>query len=378
MLEVTYENFIKLLSENLTIEKIIEKNIEVRKSINKIKSGSKVYIWPSGKMGKRIYKELKNNGYKNLFLVDKNDELQDTISPNKISFGKDDVLIISTITYSKEIYNLAKNMNCKNILMHYNMKELGVISPIVFPREFYDKCYEESSIHLLENVDKYMDMYFSLEDEISRKAFLNNMFFRLTLDIRYTFNCDNGTQYFDDSIVDFNSEDVLIDGGGFNGDTLEEFLSINKPFKSYYLFEPDKDLLGQAKNITSDKRVHFVDKGLFSKKCTLSFNKTMEGDGYITEDGTDRIEAISIDQYIKEKVSFIKMDIEGAELEALKGAENTIKQYLPTLAICIYHKPTDYLDIFNYIKSLNSDYKFYIRHHKDYYADTVLYAVARK
>lgn len=69
------------------------------------------------------------------------------------------------------------------------------------------------------------------------------------------------------------------------------------------------------------------------------------------------------------------MDIEGAELDALKGAEKSIRLYKPSLAICIYHKASDYTDIFDYIRSLNSEYKFFIRHHLDYYAETVLYAV---
>lgn len=75
-----------------------------------------------------------------------------------------------------------------------------------------------------------------------------------------------------------------------------------------------------------------------------------------------------------ENVTFIKMDIEGYELKALKGAEETIKKLKPKLAISIYHKPEDYYEIPDYIKSLDLGYKFYLDHHTIYQEETVLYA----
>ena len=84
-----------------------------------------------------------------------------------------------------------------------------------------------------------------------------------------------------------------------------------------------------------------------------------------------------IDEAIAEgdKVTFIKMDVEGAELESLKGAEKTIRRDKPKLAICIYHKPEDMWTIPLYIKELVPEYKLYIRHHSSGVCETVLYAV---
>jgi len=69
------------------------------------------------------------------------------------------------------------------------------------------------------------------------------------------------------------------------------------------------------------------------------------------------------------------MDVEGTELEVLKGSEATIKRYRPKLAISVYHKPMDYIDIPLYIKSLVPEYKMYLRHYTSFDGDTVLYAV---
>lgn len=90
------------------------------------------------------------------------------------------------------------------------------------------------------------------------------------------------------------------------------------------------------------------------------------------------IKTKSIDDLVKErgleKVDFIKMDIEGSELAALKGAKRTICQYKPNLAICIYHKIEDFYMIPKYIKQIVPEYKLYVKHHTDMEWETVLYA----
>jgi hypothetical protein len=94
------------------------------------------------------------------------------------------------------------------------------------------------------------------------------------------------------------------------------------------------------------------------------------------ESGNIRIEVDSIDHVTQgEKVSFIKMDIEGAELEALRGAQNTIRQHKPKLAVCVYHMQEDLVTIPQYILSLREDYKLYLRHYGNSCTETVLYAI---
>lgn len=68
------------------------------------------------------------------------------------------------------------------------------------------------------------------------------------------------------------------------------------------------------------------------------------------------------------------MDIEGAELDTLRGAAQTIKKYKPKLAICIYHRVLDFYEIPMFLKSLVPDYKFKVRQHEPGFCETVLYA----
>ena len=88
---------------------------------------------------------------------------------------------------------------------------------------------------------------------------------------------------------------------------------------------------------------------------------------------------ITIDDYVNinklPKIDYIKMDIEGAEVQALAGAQATIKQFKPKLAICAYHKANDLFMIPQTIKSILPGYRFYLDHYSIHREETVLYAI---
>lgn len=110
-------------------------------------------------------------------------------------------------------------------------------------------------------------------------------------------------------------------------------------------------------------------------KKKIFFFAEAEAGSHAAAEGEVVVKGISLDEIVKdEKVSYIKMDIEGSELNALKGAKNVIKRDRPRLAICIYHKPEDILELPLYILDLVPEYKFYIRHYCSCMWETVLYA----
>ena len=119
-------------------------------------------------------------------------------------------------------------------------------------------------------------------------------------------------------------------------------------------------------------------KGLWDCETELAFEAGGGQGSKIGENGKNviKIQTASIDDVVGEdEVSFIKLDVEGAELKALQGAERTIRKYRPRLAISIYHKPEDILEIPEYILSLHDDYKLYIRHYQMSPCETILYAI---
>lgn len=169
---------------------------------------------------------------------------------------------------------------------------------------------------------------------------------------------------------------TFVDGGGFTGDTLEQAIALKIPFSSYHFFEPDVGNYQKAKaSFGDDMRVHFYNKGLWSKEETLCFDERGSGTSEVSQDGGERIAVTALDS-LHLTPDFIKMDIEGAEMEALLGAEQTIRQHKPTLAICVYHKLEDIFTIPHFILQCNPSYILYLRHYTDSLMETVCYAIS--
>lgn len=186
------------------------------------------------------------------------------------------------------------------------------------------------------------------------------------------------TQYFAEDILTFEDGEVFVDGGCFDFET-SRFLMERCKVKAIYAFEPDKMNIQRVNEAITGlglKNVTVFDKGLWNRTETLYFSATGDIMSHIVDSGTeeDKIEVVALDEVIKEKVTFIKMDIEGSELKALEGAQNLIQTYKPKLAICIYHKWEDTIDIPRYIKKLVPEYRLYIRHYSWGPVETVLYA----
>lgn len=189
-----------------------------------------------------------------------------------------------------------------------------------------------------------------------------------------------GIQYFDTNIISNHSRGVFIDGGCFDlGDSIQ-FLSLYPNAEKVYAFEPDKenyeDCLKKLKYVQGGNKIEIINKGLYDSEGEQHF--ICDGDSSHISDGSiETIETVSIDNFMKnrEKVSFIKMDIEGAEMNALEGARETIIRDKPDLAICIYHKNSDILDILQQILDIYPHYRLYIRHYSEFRWETVVYAV---
>ncbi len=116
--------------------------------------------------------------------------------------------------------------------------------------------------------------------------------------------------------------------------------------------------------------------GIGSEKTKIQFQSNGNGASCASKNGNVQVDIDTIGNIIKYKtVTFIKMDIEGMKLEALKGAEKTILNNKPQLAICMYHKEEDLFEIPMFLKSLLPEYKLYLRHYSNTLYSLVLHAV---
>ena len=190
-----------------------------------------------------------------------------------------------------------------------------------------------------------------------------------------------GWQYFD--VFSPKEEEVFINAGAFQGETDIDFVKwTNNAYKKIYMFEPIKDNVDICRKVYEENNIERVEifcKGTWSYTGVLHFTQGENSQGAITESGDARIDVISIDDAVKRVgdrggVTFLKMDIEGAELRALQGARETILRGKPRMAICIYHKRTDLYEIPQYLLSLVPEYRFKVRQYASNNWETVLYA----
>lgn len=232
-------------------------------------------------------------------------------------------------------------------------------------------------------------VYHMLEDEESKDIWINRMNYLITDDYRYIeyivknyCYTESGAhtlaerQYFDEPFIQFGDDEVFIDAGAFDLTTALEFAKRCKSFKKIYSFEPDKTNINVClKRKDGDKRIEIVPYGTWSSQTELRFKAFGNWQSMISKEGEEVISVTSIDEVVKEKVTYLKMDVEGAELETLKGAKKIICRDKPNLAVCIYHKPEDMTELPLYIKSLVAGYKLYVRHYSEEKYETVLYAI---
>jgi FkbM family methyltransferase len=188
-------------------------------------------------------------------------------------------------------------------------------------------------------------------------------------------------QYFIPSFQKLGREEVYVDCGAFIGDSFETYCQYNAPPQSAYLFEPDSKNLSQMKQALKkyekDTQIHYIDKGVYHFTGTLFFNGGRGGQSCLTETPEKesvQLDVMTIDDAVEEEISFIKMDIEGSEQAALRGANRHIVSSYPRLAVCIYHGISDLWEIPLLIRDLFPEYNRYsLCHHDRSTSETVLY-----
>ena len=192
-------------------------------------------------------------------------------------------------------------------------------------------------------------------------------------------------QYFDLDALPHCKNEIFVDCGGFRGETSEQFIKWSGgDYKKIYLFEPNSALIQECKRVFKEsiapEKINYYECGLWNENTILSFQigedlsrtRLVKADAY----NEKVIQVKTIDSVVADyNVTFIKMDIEGSELQALQGAAKTIKNSRPKLAISVYHKRNDIWDIPMFLLGIHPNYKFYLRTYSFIGNDTVLYAI---
>jgi FkbM family methyltransferase len=244
------------------------------------------------------------------------------------------------------------------------------------PHMFYEGLLEDTWEHR----DHYRWLAGELADDMSREVLEAVLTFRQTLDPRVLAPVVEPELYQLAGLLTYGNDEVFIDGGAFDGDTIRLFSSrVGGRYRRIYAFEPDpKTFTALKQSFASEPRVEPINAGLYRCKATLRFRDDASRGAIFAADGGIEIEVTTVDDVVgEERVTFIKMNIEGAELDALNGAERTIRRWRPKLAISAYHRPSDLWRIPRLVRRLSKDYGLYLRQHDGGVIETVLYGLPR-
>ena len=250
------------------------------------------------------------------------------------------------------------------------------LRPDVFePFMFYKDLQEEYRDHsyILDFVKTF------LSDEESIKTFETVLEYTKTFDQALIDSCVK--TYSDILNSELFSGTVIsnyIDGGVFNGNTIDDVANSRfSDLKQVFAYEPSVKMAGYLRDKYKSLPYEIYDLALSDRNHEMRFSNDNSTTSMECADSDNIVNAVSIDSHLREKdikVDLIKFNIEGAEINALRGAVNRIRKDKPILAIHSYHKPSHLWEVPILIKSINKDYKLYFRHQDSSVMESVFYA----
>ena len=228
---------------------------------------------------------------------------------------------------------------------------------------------------IIANAERLQKAYDILADEQSKKTLECVLKYKYTGKIDFLCECETErAEIF--PLLNIPQNPVYLDLGAYDGDTVVEFFGLFPNTKRVIAVEPDRQNFKKLKSNPQlfGKNVRFINKAVWSHFCELSFSQEGSRNSHASA-GNETVLADSIDNFCCGKLDFIKMDVEGAETQALNGMSVTAKDYAPSMAVSAYHKTNDFFELALTLSEMFPNHKIYLRHHKYIPAwETNLYA----
>ena len=236
-----------------------------------------------------------------------------------------------------------------------------------------------------QHCERFISICGLLADEKSKCAYLGAIYNLLTTSsafIQYDENEYFGIKEFANCIYD-----TVVDAGAYVGDTLEEYVKRDKNGSiKIYAFEPFDEMrtkLGtrvarlKKEYPLKEDDIVIIAGGVGAENKTVKFQKKFGAMLQPDEDGDVELQVYQLDDYFKDKPPFtvLKADIEGGEMDMLKGAKGMICRYKPKMAISLYHSVEEFYKIIEYVHQIAPEYRLFVRNHMFDYRETILYCI---
>lgn len=286
----------------------------------------KIYIFGTGLLGEFAYHVFEKNGVNVCGFIDNDLRKQGQfLNETKIysleEIGRGATVVIASLMFW---YEMKEQLELLNFKHYFCYEELALVCSR-YPN------YNQSFYGYFEKMEKqkgcYDEIYDRLDDVKSKQVLDWIIAFRLTLDTEFTkkaFNLSivDGEQYFDRDILEINRNEVFLDGGGYDGDSIKNFIKWNRGnYEKILFFEPDRKMVDKAKeNLKAVSGIEYYQRALGSKEGTANYDSTgnQTGGGHIIDSGDTKVEICTIDS-LNQDITLLKLDTEGYEMEILGG-----------------------------------------------------------
>jgi FkbM family methyltransferase len=345
--------------------------------------GENFVLFGAGRLGLIVLAGLRKVKIEPIAFTDNNSNLWGTsvegikvISPDESIklYGKNAIFVISVYTNGP-------------IWDQLNPLDIEVVSFPELAWKYPDTLLPHGDLELpykiFDQANEVKEAFKLWDDGTSRKEYLGQLKWHTSLD-RSVLPAHLPQQdiYFPEDLIIQSANDVFVDCGAFDGDTVRDFIIRKKEaFKQIVAIEPDpvncQSLNNQNSRLNEKirKKIVLMQNAVGSQKELVKFNVTGTAASSVGK-GTYEVECSTLDELLLNYApTFIKMDIEGAELEALKGAQKIIGRYTPIMAVCMYHRQEHLWKIPQLLNTFSSQYKFFFRRYSDECWELVCYAI---
>jgi FkbM family methyltransferase len=350
-----------------------------------------IYVYGTGTFARDIQHTLERDGFQIEGFIDHRQREDDVIGNHPIFRDNDSRVSLEQRKRSAVILGI-HNREVYIPAIIQRLKQAGyerIVSPIElydhFAGALKDRYWLTSRTFYTTFGPQIEAVHKLLSDPASRETFTTLLRFRVTGDFSTLPTPDVEHQYFPTDLLDWPAPIRFVDCGAYDGDTLRAFRDARYRFESIAAFEPDQHNFRKLASCVAGDKANFPNAVLFpcgvgASTRQLNFETGRGEASVVTENGPAMIQCISLDDSIPTfRPTLIKMDIEGLEIEALRGAERIISSSQPALAISVYHRPAHLWEIPLYIHQISREYglryTYHLRMHAHNGFDTIFYAI---
>jgi FkbM family methyltransferase len=345
----------------------------------------RIVFFGAGRLGEIALSNARRAGLVPVAFADNNQQKWETefqgvpvVSPQAAAthFGADCVFVITVYT-SAPVWRQLREFGLKPISF--------ACLAWLYPAEFLPHAGLELPHKIFQNASAVREAAELWSDEESRAEFAEQIRWRTTLrpEVLRPHPRPEDT-YFADDLFSFTDEEVFVDCGAFDGDSIRAFIARSGgKFRKITGLEPDPLNRERFQKLMSSlpsaqrERIELLPYAVGEKRETLLFDVTGTA-ASVVGSGKNEVECAPLDEVLSAAPTFIKMDIEGAEPMALRGAANLLRANRPILAICLYHAVEHLWEIPQWLKQLVPSYELFFRRYADECWEIVCYAVPRE